>query len=84
ELNLYDSSLCVGCGLPNATLYFPDLLKESLEKEYGGFKDPKNLINIVHPSKKVAFCSYQIPQVNKKTPGIAQSDGEDPFNYKEI
>ena len=30
-------------------------LKESLENEFGGFKDPKKLINIVHPSKKVAF-----------------------------
>ncbi len=54
-IELYDSSFCVGCGLPNATLYFPELLKESLENEYGGFKDPKNLINIVHPSKKSLF-----------------------------
>ncbi|HFE9908191.1 TPA: DUF4850 domain-containing protein [Acinetobacter baumannii] len=83
-IKLYDSSFCVGCGLPNATLYFPELLKESLENEYGGFKDPKNLINIVHPSKKVAFFSYQIPQVNNKTHGIAKYDDEDTFNYKEI
>ncbi|HEN9557609.1 DUF4850 domain-containing protein [Acinetobacter baumannii] len=83
-IKLYDSSFCAGCGLPNATLYFPELLKESLENEYGSFKDPKNLINIVHPSKKVAFFSYQIPQVNNKTHGIAKYDDEDTFNYKEI
>ncbi|HIE0669913.1 TPA: DUF4850 domain-containing protein [Acinetobacter nosocomialis] len=83
-IELYDSSFCVGCGLPNATLYFPELLKESVENEFGGFKDPKKLINIVHPSKKVAFFSYQIPQVNNKTHGIAKYDDEDTFNYKEI
>ncbi|HFX6347576.1 TPA: DUF4850 domain-containing protein [Acinetobacter nosocomialis] len=83
-IELYDSSFCVGCGLPNATLYFPELLKESIENELGGFKDPKKLINIVHPSKKVAFFSYQIPQVNNKTHGIAKYDDEDTFNYKEI
>ncbi len=47
-------------------------------------KTLKNLINIVHPSKKVAFFSYQIPQVNNKTHGIAKYDDEDTFNYKEI
>ncbi|HDG9761508.1 DUF4850 domain-containing protein [Acinetobacter nosocomialis] len=83
-IELYDSSFCVGCGLPNATLYFPELLKESVENEFGGFKDPKKLINIVYPSKKVAFFSYQIPQVNNKTHGIAKYDDEDTFNYKEI
>ncbi len=83
-IELYDSSFCVGCGLPNATLYFPELLKESVENEFGGFKDPKKLINIVHPSKKMAFFSYQIPQVNNKTHGIAKYDDEDTFNYKEI
>ncbi|HCT5803584.1 DUF4850 domain-containing protein [Acinetobacter nosocomialis] len=83
-IELYDSSFCVGCVLPNATLYFPELLKESIENEFGGFKDPKKLINIVHPSKKVAFFSYQIPQVNNKTHGIAKYDDEDTFNYKEI
>ncbi|MFV5662016.1 DUF4850 domain-containing protein [Acinetobacter pittii] len=83
-IELYDSSFCVGCGLPNATLYFPQLLKESLENELGGFKDSKKLINIVHPSKRVAFFSYQIPQVNNKTHGIAKYYDEDTFNYKEI
>ncbi len=83
-IELYDSSFCVGCGLPNATLYFPELLKESVENEFGGFKDPKKLINIVHPSKKMAFFSYQIPQVNNKAHGIAKYDDEDTFNYKEI
>ncbi|MEE9885693.1 DUF4850 domain-containing protein [Acinetobacter nosocomialis] len=83
-IELYDSSFCVGCGLPNATLYFPELLKESVENEFGGFKDSKKFINIIHPSKKMAFFSYQIPQVNNKTHGIAKYDDEDTFNYKEI
>lgn len=83
-IELYDSSFCVGCGLPNATLYFPELLKESVEDDFGGFKDSKKFINIIHPSKKVAFFSYQIPQVNNKTHGIAKYDDEDTFNYKEI
>jgi len=83
-IELYDSSFCVGCGLPNATLYFPELLKESLENEFGGYKDSKKLINIVHPSKKIAFFSYQIPQLNNKTHGIAKYYDEDTFNYKEI
>jgi len=83
-IELYDSSFCVGCGLPNATLYFPELLKESLDNEFGGFKDPKKLIKIVHPSKRFAFFSYQIPQVNNKTHGIAKYDDEDTFNYKEV
>ena len=50
-IKLYDSSFCVGCGLPNATLYFPELLKESLENEYGGFKDPKTLSILFIPLK---------------------------------
>ncbi|CAI3110141.1 hypothetical protein MWMV8_MWMV8_02660 [Acinetobacter calcoaceticus] len=83
-IELYDSSFCVGCGLPNATLYFPELLKESLENEFGGYKDSKKLINIVHPSKKIAFFSYQIPQLNNQTHGIAKYYDEDTFNYKEI
>lgn len=83
-IELYDSSFCVGCGLPNATLYFPELLKESVEDDFGGFKDSKKFINIIHPSKKVAFFSYQIPQMNNKTHGIAKYYDEDTFNYKEI
>ncbi len=33
---------------------------------------------------KSRFFSYQIPQVNNKTHGIAKYDDEDTFNYKEI
>ncbi len=47
-------------------------------------KTLKTLSIFVHPSKKVAFFSYQIPQVNNKTHGIAKYDDEDTFNYKEI
>ncbi|MCH7295894.1 DUF4850 domain-containing protein [Acinetobacter higginsii] len=83
-IELYDSSFCVGCGMPNATLYFPNLLNESIENEFGGYKDPQKLVNIVHPSKQVAFFSYQIPNLNNKTHGVAKYHDEDTFNFREI
>lgn len=83
-IELYDSSFCVGCGMPNATLYFPNLLKESVENEFGGYKDSQKLINVVHPSKQVAFFSYQIPNLNNKTHGVAKYYDEDTFNFREI
>lgn len=83
-IELYDSSFCVGCGMPNATLYFPNLLKESIENEFGGYKDPQKLVTVVHPSKQVAFFSYQIPNLNNKTHGVAKYHDEDTFNFREI
>lgn len=83
-IELYDSSFCVGCGLPNATLYFPSLLKESVENEFGGYKDPQKLVTVIHPSKQVAFFSYQIPNLNNKTHGVAKYHDEDTFNFREI
>lgn len=83
-IELYDSSFCVGCGMPNATLYFPNLLKESVENEFGGYKDPQKLVTVVHPSKQVAFFSYQIPNLNNKTHGVAKYHDEDTFNFREI
>lgn len=83
-IELYDSSVCVGCGMPYATLYFPNLLKQSLEYEYGGYQDRHKLINIVHPSKQVAFFSYQIPKMNNKTHGIAKYRDDSDFNFQEI
>lgn len=41
-IQLYDSSFCVGSGMPNATLYFPTLLKQSIQNEFGGYQDPQN------------------------------------------
>lgn len=83
-IQLYDSSFCVGCGMPYATLYFPNLLKQSMEYEYGGYKDPQKLLNVVHPSKQVAFFSYQIPKLNNRTHGVAKYQDEDTFNFREI
>ncbi|MCH7394897.1 DUF4850 domain-containing protein [Acinetobacter dispersus] len=83
-IELYDSSFCVGCGMPNATLYFPNLLKESIQNEFGGYKDPQKLVTVVHPSKQVAFFSYQIPNLNNKTHGVAKYHDEDTFNFREI
>ena len=83
-IELYDSSFCVGCGMPNATLYFPNLLKQSIENEFGGYKDPQKLVTVVHPSKQVAFFSYQIPNLNNKTHGVAKYHDEDTFNFREI
>ncbi|RXS92843.1 DUF4850 domain-containing protein [Acinetobacter junii] len=83
-IELYDSSVCVGCGMPYATLYFPNLLKESIENEFGGYKDTLKLIHVVHPSKYVAFFSYQIPKLNNKTHGIAKYRDDSDFNFQEI
>ncbi|WP_336042173.1 DUF4850 domain-containing protein [Acinetobacter dispersus] len=83
-IELYDSSFCVGCGMPNATLYFPNLLKESVGNEFGGYKDPQKLVTVVHPSKQVAFFSYQTPNLNNKTHGVAKYHDEDTFNFREI
>ena len=83
-IELYDSSVCVGCGMPYATLYFPNLLIESIENEFGGYKDTQKLIHVVHPSKYVAFFSYQIPKMNNKTHGIAKYRDDSDFNFQEI
>lgn len=83
-IQLYDSSLCVGCGMPYASLYFPELLKESIENEFGGYKDSQKLMNVVHPSKHIAFFSYQIPKLNNKTHGVAKYRDDGDFNFQEI
>lgn len=83
-ITLYNSSICVGCGLPNATLFFPELLKESLENEFGGYKDSHKYLTIVRPNKNTAYYSFQIPNYPNKTHGIATYDNEDTFNYQEI
>lgn len=83
-IELYDSSVCVGCGMPYATLYFPNLLKQSLEYEYGGYQDHHKLINIVHSSKQVAFFSYQVPNLSYKTHGVAKYIDDGDFNFREI
>lgn len=83
-IQLYDSSLCVGCGMPYATLYFPVLLKESIENEFGGYTDSQKFLNIVYPSRQVAFFSYQIPKHNNKTHGVAKYLNDGDFNFREI
>lgn len=83
-IELYDSSVCVGCGMPYASLYFPNLLKESIENEFGGYKDSQKLLNVVHPSKHSAFFSYQIPKLNNKTHGVAKYRDDGDFNFREI
>ncbi|WP_227591424.1 DUF4850 domain-containing protein [Acinetobacter shaoyimingii] len=84
QINLYNSAFCVGCGMPYASLYFPHLLKQSVENEFGGYVDKNKKLNVVYPSKNVAFFSYQIPNLNNKTHGIAKYDDEDTFNFQEI
>lgn len=83
-IELYDSSVCVGCGMPYASLYFPNLLKESIENEFGGYKDSQKLLNVVHPSKHSASFSYQIPKLNNKTHGVAKYRDDGDFNFREI
>lgn len=83
SITLYDSSFCVGCGLRPATLFFPELLEQSLENEFGGEHDPNKLIQLVNPSKDVAFFSYNNPKLGYKTHGVAKyTDKEDMFNYR--
>lgn len=83
-IQLYDSSLCVGCGMPYATLYFPALLKRSIENEFGGYKDSQKLLNVVYPSRQVAFFSYQIPKLAYKTHGVAKYLDDGDFNFRQI
>ena len=83
-ITAYDSSFCVGCGLPYATLYFPNLLKQSLDSEFGGYKDPNKKLKLVYPSKTTAFFSYQIPHFNSKTHGIAKYKDDGDFNFVNI
>ena len=83
-IQLYDSSLCVGCGMPYATLYFPEILKESIRNEYGGYHDPDKQLRVIHPSKNVAFFSYALPDQKKTTHGVAKYLNDGDFNFKEI
>lgn len=83
-MSLYDSSMCVGCGLPNASLYFPQLAKQSLENEFGAYSDPHRRLTLVYPNAHTAYFSYQIPNQNNKTHGIATYYDEDTFNFQEI
>lgn len=84
QIKLYNSAFCAICGLPNASLYFPHLLQESIENEFGGYVDKNKKLNLVHSSKNVAFFSYQIPNFNNKTHGIAKYDDQDTFNFQEM
>lgn len=83
-ITVYDSAFCAGCGMPNASLYFPQLLQRSLDYDYGGMNDPQKRLTLVHPSKQVAFFSYQMPQHPSKTHGLAKYDEEDSFNFRDI
>lgn len=83
-ITVYNSSFCVGCGLPHASLYFPKLLKQSLASEFGGMKDPNKKLTLVYPSPTTAFFSYQIPHLNNKTHGIAQYMDDGDFNFVNI
>lgn len=83
-ISLYDSSFCVGCGMPYATLYFPHLTKQSIDYEYGAYNDPQKLLTVIHPSKTVAFFSYRTPNFKNKTHGVAKYIDDGDFNFREI
>ena len=63
---------------------FHIFLKQSVEYEYSGYQDPLKLLKIVHPSKQIAFFSYQIPKLKNRTHGVAKYQDEDTFNFREI
>ena len=83
-ITLYNSSVCAGCGYPNASLYFPQLLKQSLEYEYGGVQDRNKKLTLVYPLKTTAFFSYQIPNISGKTHGVAKYIDDGDFNFVNI
>lgn len=84
SITLYNSSACVGCGMRPATLYFPELLPQSIENEFYGQYDKHRYLSIVRPSPHVAFFSYQIPTLLGKTHGVAKYDDSDTFNFQNI
>lgn len=84
-IELSDSAFCVGCGIRPATLYFPHLLKQSMEYEFGGYQDSKKLLQVIHPTRNIAYFSYQIPSLGYKTHGVAKyTDNKNDFNFREI
>lgn len=83
-ITLYDSAFCAGCGMPDASLYFPALKQRSLDYDYGAMQDSHKYLSIVYPRQDVAFFSYQIAKYTGKTHGIAQYEEEDSFNFKDI
>ena len=83
-ITLYNSSVCAGCGYPNASLYFPQLLKQSVEYEYGGVQDRNKKLTLVYPLKTTAFFSYQIPNISGKTHGVAKYIDDGDFNFVNI
>lgn len=83
-IELSDSAFCVGCGMGPATLFFPKLLKQSVEYEYGGYQDRNKLLTVVYPTKNVAFFSYQIPGLPYKTHGVAKYQDDGDFNFRNI
>ncbi|AXQ21746.1 DUF4850 domain-containing protein [Acinetobacter wuhouensis] len=83
-ITVYNSSICAGCGMRPATLYFPNLTKESVKNEYGYVCDPHKYLTIVRPRKNLAYFSYQIPNYPNKTHGIAYYYSDGDFNFQEI
>ena len=77
-------TICAGCGMRPATLYFPNLIKESVKNEYGYVSDPHKYLAIVRPRKNLAYFSYQIPNYPNKTHGIAYYYSDGDFNFQEI
>lgn len=83
-ITLYDSSVCAGCGYPSASLYFPQLLKQTIEYEYGGMQDSHKKLTLVYPNKNTAFFSYQIAKQKTKTHGVAKYSNDGDFNFRNI
>ncbi|NUF61641.1 DUF4850 domain-containing protein [Acinetobacter bereziniae] len=87
-ITIYNSSACVGCAMHSASLYFPNVRKLSLANEFGAIEDKNHLLKIVRVNKNKVYFSYQIPNHNAHTHGIAyyvdESDGSDITNFQEI
>lgn len=83
-IELYNSSACAGCGMPYATLYFPEILKTSVENEFGAYKDRLKYLSLVRANKNKVFFSFKNPRYAGQSHGIALYSDDDITNFQNI
>ncbi len=83
-IEIYNSSACVGCGMPYASLYFPEILKKSVENEFGGYVDQHKYLNIVRANPHKVLFSFKNPAYPAKSHGIALYSDNEITNYQNI
>ena len=87
-ITIDNTASCAGCGMHQATLYFPEILKKSLKYEFGAIQDKNKFLNLVKVNKRKVYLRYQIPHYPNKTHGIAyyadEDDGHAYTNFQKI